>query len=221
MTIPGGLMALFMAGEREGSHTFDAVSTYNGTGAADQLTHTCAAGTTILVLCVTVAANDFTGTHVEYNGLPMTEVPSSPQDLAETISHIYYLIDPPTGSAYTIDVDNPATSRAMALSASSYISSTGKSAFDTSVGAATSPDTDPTSTSITTGKDGCVIVNCSGSGNHTSMTGNKTLLYYLNFGLRQAGHQYELKATAGSTTFEWDVGLVDDATHVLASFKPI
>lgn len=220
MTVPGNLVSLFSDVSREGTHTFDAVSTYNGAGASDQFTHTCGAGTTVLVLCVTVGAADVTGTHVNYNGVAMTEVASSPQDISETVSRLFYMIDPPTGSAYTVDFDNPATSRTFAASASSYISSTGKTALDGDTGSAADPDTDPTSDSITPTKDGCVIVQCSGTGDSTTMTGNRTLLFKHDFGLRIGGHQYALQNGAGLITFTWNTTIAEDGTHVLAAFKP-
>jgi hypothetical protein len=223
MTVPGGLTAAVINAARstEGTHTFDAKSTYTGAGVSNQLTHTCAANATLLVVCITISGNPRTGTAPEYNGVAMTEVSCSPKDLAETVSELWYVLDPPTGSAYTVDVDNPATSKTMAITAVSFISSTGVTEYDTCVGSLANPDTDPTSDSITTGKNGCVVVDASGSGDAVSMTGNKTLLYSVVLqGARYAGHQYELKATAGSTTFTWNTSIAEDGTHVLASFKP-
>jgi hypothetical protein len=173
------------------------------------------------VVCITVSGTARSGTAPEYNGVAMTQVSCSPKDIAETISELWYVLDPPTGSAYTVDVDNPATSRTMAITAASFISSTGVTEYDTCNGSLANPDTDPTSDSITTGKDGCVVVDASGSGEATLMLGNKTLLYNVALqAVRMAGHQYELKATAGSTTFTWNTIVAEDGTHVLASFKP-
>src|SRR3989304_8018557 len=102
------------------AHTFLEKTIFKGNSNPLTASHTCSNGSTVLVLTM-----DFWGSFSgipTYNGIPMT--------LAGGYfsTFIYYLLDPPTGSAYTISIPNGSSTYIYA-SASSYRADSGQSAF--------------------------------------------------------------------------------------------
>ena len=220
MTIPGGLIALFAAGRlTEGTHSFDAVSaaTFVGTDPAT-FTHTCAADATVLVVTIGVLADPRGETEIPtYNGIALTRAFPT-QDFSETVSELWYLLDPPTGSAYTISIPNTNT-LSLRANAMSFISSTGKSEFD--VAAGSTGTTTSISESVTTTKDGCALIQIVGSGNQTALTNESDILIeHLDLGGIAASVQYALQELAGSKTMSMTSSSSEDFTTIIAAFKP-
>ena len=219
MTIPGGLIALFAAGRlTEGTHSFDARSagTFIGTDPAT-FTHTCVAGTTVLVLSIGILSNPRETGAPTYNGIALTQA-YAPQDYLETVSELWYLLNPPTGTAHTVSIPNN-TSRSLRANAMSFISSTGKSEFDVAIGST------GTATSIiesvTPTKDGCALIQIVGSGNQTALTNESDILIeHLDLGGIAASVQYALQELAARKTMSMTSSSSEDFTTIIAAFKP-
>ena len=219
MTIPGGLIALFAAGPLiEETHSFDDVSatTFLGTDPAT-LTHTCSADTTVLVLTLAILTDPRETTAPTYNGIALTQAFTA-QDYDETISELWYLLDPPTGSAYTVSIPNN-TGRDIRANVMSFISSTGKSEFD--VAAGSTGDALTISESVTTTKNGCVLIQIIGSGSGIVLASETDILIeHFDAGSSTTSVQYALQDLSGAKTMSMSAQLSFDFTTILAAFKP-
>jgi hypothetical protein len=221
MPVPGGLISLFAITEVAGYHTFDTSKNFSGATSSVSTTFTCASDATILILPIWVgSAVPRTGGAPTYNGIALTQVPSGISDFGETTSELWYLLNPPVGSAYTLSIPNIGT-RTIDAAPCSFISSTGATAYDTSVtGGSVTASATPSNT-ITTGAAGCVVVEAHGSGyDSVSTSNNQTLLYKNDAGSLVSGFQRAFVPTPAATTFSWVYAGADDYTSVLGSFKP-
>jgi len=210
--------------EAEAAHTFD--TSYQGARANTNpytFDYTCGAGTTLFVLSIVVGGStDRTGGVPTYNGISLTQAdqnrkaPSSP----ETVVELWYLLNPPTGSAYQVSIPN-AGARYLSPVASSYKSATGNTtAFRTANGNG-GTSTNPTGPTLTGLAVGDVIVAVVGSGattwNPTGRTG--TQLYDRDDGSYGNGAQYLIKTDTNDTAMAWTFGTSDDWAIVEAAFK--
>ena len=184
------------------AHTYDNYD--NGTGSQDPrtLSFTCGSGTTVLVVGLSISSNSArTGGAPTYNSIAMTQADKTRTARGTSASiEIWYLLNPPTGSAYTISVPNNGA-LTVRIAASSYKATSGQySVYDTA-GGATDPGTTQTSSSVgplTVTANGVAvdILRKSSTGN---ATGNKTQL------LAGSGNmQYELLSGTSTTfTYSW------------------
>lgn len=221
MGVPANIPALMMAAGGVFSHSFDTSLWWIGT--LDPLTsaYTCASDATLLVLSIEASVNSGArlGGAPTYNGVAMTQAGAtltSPTKIRNV--ELWYLLAPSAGASYNIEVPN-STGEEIVVSASSYISSSGASAFDVEAGA-TGISALITAT-ITPTEDGCVIVESSSGDSGTPVTANnQTLLSNVDEGGWSAMAQYALSDTTDPLTFTWTT-VSDSWATQLASFKPV
>src|SRR4030042_4824564 len=106
------------------AHTYDTKVQFT-TGAADprEFSYTCGSGSTLLVLLIVGAGTTYrTGADPTYNGMPFTFGDKNVN--LETFNELWYMVDPPTGSAYTIQIQNDNT-RTIFGCAASFKAATG------------------------------------------------------------------------------------------------
>lgn len=173
----------------------------------------CPAGTTVLWLGIIVSGTTArSGGNPTYNGVSMVagNAKANAGGTAEENSETWYLLDPPTGSAYTISVPN-AGSLAMTLIAASASAASGYKSYR-GTGVSTPGNSTNPSTSVTTTKNGAAIFAVIGNGATTwSPTGRSgTQLYDWDAGSRGMGAQYFMQASAGSQTISWTFGTSED-----------
>ena len=208
------------------AHTYDTKANL-ARGRSSQgrdLSYTCGSGATLLVLGIvvdglTVPAR--TGGAPTYNGVALTQAGTNAQASGgETTVELWYLLNPPTGSAYTIHIpdDNNVYFTAEASSykaASGYTS--GLRTADIASGTSTNP-TGPTHTGLASGD---VIVAAIGSGATTWNPSGRTgvQLYDVDDGSYGDGGQYLIKTDANNTAMAWTFGTSDDWAIVSAVFK--
>jgi hypothetical protein len=101
-------LALALPGAAVAAHTYDTQGTSASYGTADPhtISYTCGAGTTLLVLMVEHNAQSRTGGTPTYNGVNMTQVGTEIRNAQEVGVEMWYMLNPPTGSAYDIVVQN-------------------------------------------------------------------------------------------------------------------
>jgi len=188
-------------------HSIDTKLQFNG--ATNPLTsnYTCGSGTTLLVVAIVAGGASGvearTGGVPTYNGVEMTEVYAGIKySTPETAVDMYYLLNPPTGSAYQISVPNTRPNDLYCV-ASSYKAQSGyTSAFDVKH-SATGLSANPTD-SVTTTVNGDVIVQVCGDGYANKPSAySHTLLYSTDNGSYSDNHQYALQASYGVITLSW------------------
>lgn len=206
------------------AHTLD-TSQQNSSLTANPATfaYTSGAGTTVLVLnLVVVGSTARTGGAPTYNGVAMTQADGT-RIATETNTEMWYLLNPPTGSAYTVSIPNTNTGTIHAFTATAKAQSGYTSALDV-VNGATRTTANP-SVSVTTTTSGNFVTSIVGHGNGslTGVTGNKTQyggVWGIDHGAYTSLRMYELQATAGATTHTYTVG-PDDWGMVVAAFKQV
>jgi hypothetical protein len=205
------------------AHTFDTSLRFTGSSSPVTANYTCGTGTTVLVLGIIVGGSTArAGGAPTYNGVAMTAVytgimaASSP----ETNVDMYYLLNPPTGSAYQISIPNTGT-KSLYCMASSYKAASGNTSALDVQNNATNTSTNPTC-SVTTTAD-AVLIACVGDGAQTwSPTGRTgTQLGDYDDGNYGDGHQYYIKTGAGSQAMAWTFGTSEDWAEIVAAFKEV
>lgn len=215
MTVPANIPAPMMA-TAMAEHTFDTKARFIGSDIPVTSSYTCGANATLLVLSIVVNGVRPGGAPT-YNGVALTQA-GSQQIASETRCEIWYMLAPPTGSAYTISIPNGDEKNVRAV-ASSYISSSGASAFDVAGG--TTGTSITASQAVTPTKSGAVIVDSCGCGHSSVPTSNsQTPLYSTDNGLYSDNAQHALQAAAGSITFSWTQPASDDWCIAVAAFTP-
>ncbi|MDP3297141.1 MAG: hypothetical protein Q8N09_06045 [Thermodesulfovibrionia bacterium] len=206
--------------QAQAAHTFD--TNLRFTGATSPLTsnYTAGAGATVLVLgIVTAGATDRAGGAPTYNGVALTQADITRKYATspETSSELWYLINPPTGSAYSISVPN-VFALTLRVQASTYKAQSGyTSALDVS-GGNTGNTLNP-SVSVTTTVNGDVIVGVLGDGAAMAPSAQTGInLNRTDNGAYSDSNQYYLQATAGAWGTGWTVA-ADDWGLVVAAFK--
>lgn len=200
------------------AHTFD--TSAQGVGSANPLllSYTCGAGATVLVIGLVVKSlTARAGGNPTYNNIAMTQASTRQQAATEVAAEIWYLLNPPTGSAYNISVPNTG-GLTIRIIASSYKAASGKqSALDVANGW-TGTIANP-SNSVTTNVNGDAVVDILAHALNTPETGrNQTLLYATDEGVWNSAAEYALQATAGSITFSHTIA-ADSWGQIIASFK--
>jgi hypothetical protein len=177
------------------------------TGSSNPLTsnYTCGSGSTILVLSIVVAGStNRTGGAPTYNGIEMHRVDT--QTATETNCEMWYCDYMTTGSAKKISIPNAGTLN-LYVQASTY-KGEGK-ALITGFSATQNTGANP-SVSVTTVRDGSVIVAVLGDGYSSAPSGRTgTSLNETDNGDFSDNNQYYLQASAGSWTAGWTVSSDD------------
>ena len=214
-------------GAGAGSHTFDTNNRVEGNANPLDNAYTCGAGTTLLVVAIAADAASSGSTYVRtggaptYNGVTMEQAGTTRvySTTGEVAVEIFYLIDPPTGSAYTVSIPNTRPN-ALYVQRSSYKAGTGfTSALDNTnggTGVSANPGVIATPT-----VNGAVIVGIVGDGHISGPTGgNQTVLNNTDDGAFGDGNQYALQETAGEITLSWTASS-DDWAAAVAAFKVV
>lgn len=213
---------LFFQNTALAAHTLD-TSQQNNSLTANPATfsYTSGAGTTVLVLnLVVVNSTARTGGAPTYNGVAMTQADGT-RMATETNTEMWYLLNPPTGSAYTVSIPNTNTRTIRAFTATAKAQSGYTSALDV-VNGATGTTANP-SVSVTTTTAGDFVTSITGHGSNSLGTGNKTRyggVWGIDHGAYVSMRMYELQAAAGATTHTYTVG-ADDWGMVVTAFKQV
>ena len=185
--------------------------------------YTCGAGATLLVLSLsTTTGTTRTGGAPTYNGNTLTQVATALGDTGgEGTAELWYLVNPPTGSALSVSVPNTGAGYITVI-ISSYKAAAGyTSALDATNQAYSTSSTNPT-VSVTSHINGDVIVDSLFTG-YTSppSANNRVLLYQNDTGNESNGAQYYLQATAATAAMSWTRSTADDWQLVAAAFKEV
>jgi hypothetical protein len=159
-----------------------------------------------------------------YNGAALTQADQQRFGTTgpECSAELWYLLNPPTGSAYTISIPN---SGGLAMSASvvSAKAGSGKSSALDVVSGKGAVGTNPVTNSFTTTVNGdavfAVVANGAQSWGPSAQTG--TLIHNSDNGAWGGGSQYLMQTSAGSTTMGWTFGTSEDYGIVAAAFKEV
>lgn len=138
------------------AHTLDTSQRFAASTATTVVNnYTCGAGTTVLVIGLSIRQNTArTGTPT-YNGVNMTQGDQTRLGASEVSCEIWYLINPPTGVSYQISVPN-GTGVQIAVTAVSFKAATGfGTQYDVGNGNATS--TASPSQAVTTTVNGAAV----------------------------------------------------------------
>ena len=191
------------------AHTFDNNLRFVGTTSPLTSDYTCGDDATLLVVGI-VGKGPLLRVSVPltYNGIDLTlagQVRSRGPE-AEATCELWYLLNPPTGSAFELNVPNP-VSLISHIQISSYNVTPGKTSALDVVGGDQGLSTSP-SVSVTTTVDGDVIVGVFGSGQDYAPTAQSgTNLNRTDNGLYSDSNQFTLQATAGAIGTSWTTGV--------------
>jgi hypothetical protein len=225
LTIFGNLFNLIIpVPQVQAAHTFDTKLRITGSTSPVTANYTAAAGSTVLVLgIVTGGSVARAGGAPTYNGVALTQADSTRKAASnpETNVELFYLLDPPTGSALSISIPNTGT-RSLFVEASTYKAQSGYiSQLDVANGGS-GTSTNP-SVSVTTTTNGDTIVAVVGSGAQTWAPSARsgTQLNDNDDGAFGDGNQYLLQTNAGAQAMSWTFGTSDDWAEVVAAFKEV
>lgn len=181
------------------------------------------AGTTVLWVSIVVDGTTArAGGAPTYNGLALTagNAKTDAGGTPETCAEDWYLLDPPTGSSYTLSIPNTNT-RSMAV-AYGYASAAAdyKSVYDAK-GVTTGSSTNPTGTLTVT--DGAIWFAAVGNGATTWSPSARsgTQINDWDAGAWGRGAQYGIKSGTGSQTTSWTFATSEDWVITAASFKEV
>lgn len=194
------------------AHTFD--TKYQGTRANTSpytFNYTCGAGSTLFVLSIVVGGTTArAGGAPTYNGVTMIQADQARQS-TETFAELWYLPNPPTGSAYQVSIPNTG---AVYLSpvASSYKAQSGYRSVPKTANGNNGTSTNPTGPNLTGLASGDVIIAVVGTGANTwAPTGRTgTQLYDRDDGTYGNGAQYLIKTDGNDVAMAWTFGTSDD-----------
>ncbi len=208
----------------QAAHTFDTKLRITGATSPVAANYTAAAGSTVLVLGIVTGGNVArAGGAPTYNGVALTQADSTRQAAAspETIVELWYLLNPPTGSALSISIPNTGT-KSLFAEASTFKAQTGYISLLDVANGNTGTSTNPTA-SVTTTTNGDTIVAVVGSGAQTWAPSARsgTQLADTDDGNFGDGHQYLLQTNAGAQAMSWTFGTSEDWAEVVASFKEV
>ena len=175
-------------------------STY-GTTNPNVLSFTCNTGAKLLVCFLFNNDAERTGGDPTYNSLPMTDSGAGYVIHTECGISIWYLIDPPTGSAYDISFPNSGGSN-IQISAACFIPAAGKTAAKDKHASATGLTDDPSLTLTSVGANALVLGGlASGDRDVPSAGTNFTLIHTYDAGNQVWGSERWLDAgAAGNKT---------------------
>jgi hypothetical protein len=188
------------------AHTFDtSAQLVAQTGTSISLSYTAGAGATLLVLGIAIITTTArAGGAPSYAGITMSQAGTaqiSGGSAAQT--ELWYLINPPVGSANNIVVPNTGALN-VTLVASTYKAAPGlTSILDVSAQATNSGggSTNPT-VSLTTTAPGCAVVSIIDDAGGT-LTAGQTNLFSGTNSTNRYGGQYALQASAGAISMNW------------------
>lgn len=181
----------------------------------------CATGTTVLWLGMVVTGTTArTGGDPTYNGIAMTAgiAKTNAGPTAETHIETWYMINPPTGSAYTISIPNTATSKAITYTAATGLAGSGftsSPAGGTTKTNVTIAQTNPNANSAA-GAVGDIIFAIVGNGattwpsNTTPVVDSGTTIHSWDAGTRGHGTQYTIAGTTAAVAMTWTFGTAED-----------
>lgn len=212
---------MFGVQKAEAAHTFDTsarAATLQTTNPAT-LSYTCGSGTTVLVVMLAHTQASRTGGALTYNGITMTQVLSEVLNNAEVGSEMWYLVDPPTGSAYTISVPN-GTTGSIRIYAASFKAQSG---YTSNLDVATSTNVDALNPSktLTTTVNGDAVIGILADGLLSTSTAlSHTRISGADEGAWVSDAQYGLQSTAGNITMTFTIAS-DDVAMIMAAFKEV
>jgi hypothetical protein len=210
------------------SHSFGASARLPATATttnANPATFTinCPAGTTVLWLGIVAGGTTArSGGAPTYDGVAMTagraktNAGGTPEECAET----WYMLRPPTGSAYTISVPNSGT-LAMTLIAACASAASGNTSVQANAAVGTGGNSTNPSTTGPTGTAGDIEFSIVGNGattwNPTGRSG--TQLYDWDAGSWGVGAQYRVSAGTSGSTHSWTFATSEDWVIAVDRFK--
>lgn len=205
------------------AHTYNTkTNSTRSNGNPKTFNHTCGAGTTLLVLTLVIGGGTARETGAPtYNGVAMTQADAARQAASspETTVEMWYLLDPPTGSAYQVSIPNSGTVYITAEVASFKAATSNKTALreaNYSTGTSTNP-TGPTHSPVA----GDVIIAVLGYGDDSSnATAGGTSLYAVDDGTYMDSAQYTIYA-GGNASLNWTDATSEDWVIVSAVFKEV
>jgi epidermal growth factor receptor substrate 15 len=184
--------------------------TYQATN-PNTVSHTCAASADLLVAVIFVNGNTArTGGAPTYNGTTMTDSGEGFVVHTECGVELWYLINPDTGSSYTVSVPNSGAIN-FDISVMSFIPSEGSNALD-NANSGTAVSQNP-SINVVTGNDNALMVSGLGSGERDVPTAgaNYSLVHTYDAGNQTWGSEYDLDAgTAGTIAVDYGTARSDD-----------
>jgi len=187
--------------------------------------HTCAANTRVLVVVLFVnGITTRTGGAPTYNSLPLTDSGAGFVYLSgsgECGVEIWYRLNPPTGSSYTVSVPNTNTVPfdISVMSFTATANSAAKDSYNSSTGDSTTP-----STNVVTNTNNCLMIGGLGSGDRDYATkgANYTFVHQYDAGNQVWMSEYDLDAgTAGSTAVNFTTPHSEDWGVIGIAFKEI
>jgi hypothetical protein len=206
------------------AHTYDTkVAGARSNDNPKSFNHICGTGATLLILTLVIdGATPRAGGDPTYNGVAMTQADQARQAASspETTVEMWYMLDPPTGSAYAISIPNSGTVYITAESVSFKASSGNKTALrEASYATATSTNpTGPTHSVVAPG-DMMVAVVGYGDDSFSGSAPNGTSIYVADNGTYGNAAQYLLD---GSAQFlKWTDTTNEDWAIVSAVFKEV
>lgn len=140
----------------------------------------------------------------------------------EAGAEIWYLLNPPTGTSWTIDVPNTNAATLFVTVEAGQAQAGMTSAFDGTNGSnATSAN--PTCNAIVTTGDGDIgwAITAGGWTTWAPSAQTGTIIANTDDGANGGGEQYTIQASAGSFTFSWTFGTSDDWGAVAVFFKEV
>ncbi len=207
--------------QAQAAHTLDTsakAATLQTTNPAT-LSYTAGAGTTVLVVMLAHTQTSRTGGVPTYNGVAMTQVGSEVLNAQEVGAEMWYLINPPTGAAYTISVPNGGGIGIRIYAATFKAGAGNTSALD--VSNSTNVDAANPSLTLTTTVNGAAVVGILADGLSTVPTARShTLISNADEGQWVNEAQYALQANLGLITLSHTIA-VDDVAMIVAAFKPV
>lgn len=203
------------------AHTYDTgVTSAKSNGDPKTFNHTCGAGATVLTLMLVIGGGTArTGGAPTYNSVAMTQADAARQAASspETTVEMWYLLDPPTGSAYAISIPNTGAVYITARTAS-FKAAAGSKTRLLSADYATGTSTNPTGPTHTGLRFGDVQVAVLGYGDDSaSATSSGTSLYRTDEGTYVSASQYSIFAT-GNAFLMWTDATSEDWAIVSAVF---
>jgi hypothetical protein len=202
------------------AHTFDTKAQITlATTNPQAMNYTCGASATLLIVGLIYANGVRTG-NVTYNGVALTQADQTRYGSSgpEARCELWYMIDPPVGSAYEVSIPNP-NSLNLEAHISSYCSEVGcKTVFHAASGNVTSYTLGG---SVAT-TEICLTVAVGAGGFDTfvptSISG--TILYGSDNGTWGGGSQYKINTTSGNMSLYWYglPGYYEDNGSVIVAF---
>jgi len=227
LSVTLGAATVSASGEVKPVHTFDTNARLpgaTGTSTTNPLTgtYTCGTGTTVLAVMLNFAGTARGGGAPTYAGGTLLQAGTTRYGTTgpEASAELWYLLDPPTGTAGTVSIPNSG-GVAMAAMVASAIAGAGYTSALEATGGSARVSTNPIA-SITTSTVGDIIFGVVSNGattfNPTATTGVQ--LYENDNGSWGGGAQYLIKTNTGAQDIAWTFGTSEDWGIALAAFKP-